>query len=316
MAREVGDPDRLCKAPVQRVARGPDTLWFHLPGGDRPSTGRFSVNTMRTARSHPTSPDPDPDPDSTAPTTADHPLRAVIFDVDGTLADTERDGHRVAFNAAFEAAGLNYRWDVAEYGELLTTTGGRRRIERYLRSRKHPPAEITALAAELHRDKTRRFAELVRSGAMDARPGAAELITQLRAEKVTTAVATTGTGDWVLPLLDILFGLDAFDVVVTGSDVTDLKPDPAVYHETLARLGLRADEAVAIEDSANGVQAAQAAGLRCVAVVNGYTRDQDLSGAIAVLDDMARPGGVSVLRGDPELRDGLTVAALRRLVVA
>ena len=276
---------------------------------------------MRTARSQPTSPHPDPhpsspDPSNAAGTAAGDPLRAVIFDVDGTLADTERDGHRVAFNAAFEAAGLDYRWDVDEYGELLTTTGGRRRIERYLRSRKNPPADIPELAAQLHRDKTRRFAELVRAGAMEARPGAAELIAQLRAEKVTTAVATTGTGDWVLPLLDILFGLDAFDVVVTGSDVTDLKPDPAVYHETLARLGLRADEAVAIEDSANGVQAAQAAGLRCVAVVNGYTREQDLSGAVVVLDDIARPGGVSVLRGDPELRDGLTVAALRRLIVA
>lgn len=245
-----------------------------------------------------------------------HPLRAVIFDVDGTLADTERDGHRVAFNEAFAAAGLDYRWDVAEYGELLTTTGGRRRLERYLRSRQHPPEEATALATKLHKDKTRRFAALIRTGALDARPGTAQLISELRAEKVATAVATTGTSDWVLPLLDTLFGLDVFDVVVTGSDVTDLKPHPAVYHETLTRLGISASQAVAIEDSANGVQAAQAAGLRCVAVVNGYTQDQDLSGAVAVLDDLARPGGVSVLRGDPQLREGLTVTALRELLVA
>ena len=245
-----------------------------------------------------------------------HRLRAVIFDVDGTLADTERDGHRVAFNEAFEAAGLDYRWSVEEYGELLTTTGGRRRIERYLQSKGHSPTEIIPLAAQLHRDKTRRFAARVRAGAMEARPGTSELISALRAEKVATAVATTGTNDWVLPLLENLFGLDVFDVVVTGSDVTDLKPDPKVYQEVLARLRLTPAEAVAVEDSANGVRAAQAAGLRCVAVINGYTRDQDLSGAVAVLDDMARSGGVSVLRGDPQLREGLTVAALRRLVVA
>lgn len=242
------------------------------------------------------------------------PLRAVIFDVDGTLADTERDGHRVAFNAAFEAAGLSYRWSVEEYGALLATTGGRRRIERYLQSHGHSPTEAAALAAKLHADKTRRFVALVRAGAMQARPGAAELINALRAEGVAVAVATTGTSDWVLPLLDILFGIDAFDVVVTGSDVTDLKPDPAVYLETLARLGITAADAVAVEDSANGVQAAVAAGLLCVAVVNGYTRDQDMSGAVVVLDDLARSGEVSVLRGDPQLADGLTVAALRRLV--
>jgi HAD superfamily hydrolase (TIGR01509 family) len=242
------------------------------------------------------------------------PLRAVIFDVDGTLADTERDGHRVAFNEAFETAGLNYRWSVDEYGELLTTTGGRRRIERYLKSRGHPGAEAAALAAQLHQDKTRRFVALIRAGTMDARPGAAELIGALRADGVATAVATTGTGDWVLPLLDMLFGVDAFDVVITGSDVTDLKPDPAVYLETLVRLDLAPTGVVAVEDSANGVHAAVSAGLRCVAVVNGYTRDQNLSGAVAVLDDLSRPDGVTVLRGDPQLRDGLTVAALRRIV--
>lgn len=248
--------------------------------------------------------------------TSTDPLRAVIFDVDGTLADTERDGHRVAFNEAFEAAGLNYRWSVEEYGELLTTTGGRRRIERYLLSKGHSPTETTVLATQLHADKTRRFAGIVRTGAIQARPGTAELIFALRAESVSTAVATTGTGDWVRPLLDVLFGLDAFDVVVTGSDVTDLKPSPRVYQEVLARLQLTPAEAIAVEDSANGVQAAQAAGLRCVAVINGYTRDQDLTGAVAVLDDLNRPGGVSVLRGDPQLSGGLTVAALRRLTVA
>jgi HAD superfamily hydrolase (TIGR01509 family) len=241
-------------------------------------------------------------------------LQAVIFDVDGTLADTERDGHRVAFNEAFHAAGLPYSWSVEEYGELLAITGGRRRIEHYLRSKGHSAAEATALATTLHREKTRRFARLIRIGAIQPRPGAAELISALRAEGVATAVATTGTSDWVLPLLDTLFGLDAFTVVVTGTEVTDLKPDPEVYLETLRRLNQPPAGVIAVEDSANGVRAAHAAGVRCVAVVNGYTRHQDLSEAVAVIDDIARPGGVTVLRGDPRLREGLTVAALRHLV--
>src|SRR5262249_51139446 len=177
----------------------------HLPGGGQHPQDGHNVASMPTARSQHSSPErPSPaaglghDPPSLDRT---DPLRAVIFDVDGTLADTERDGHRVAFNDAFKAAGLNYQWSVEEYGELLTTTGGRRRIERYLRSKNHSSTEAAALAAQLHRDKTLRFAALVRTGAMEARPGAAELISELRAEKVTTAVATTGTGDWVLPLL-------------------------------------------------------------------------------------------------------------------
>ncbi|HEU0087373.1 MAG TPA: HAD-IA family hydrolase [Pseudonocardiaceae bacterium] len=244
------------------------------------------------------------------------PLRAVIFDLDGTLVDTERDGHRVAFNEAFEAAGLDYRWGVPEYGRLLTMAGGKRRLVHYLQAHGHTPAEAAELAAELHRDKTRRFVARIRTGAMQPRPGAAELISALHAEGVPMAIATTGTADWVLPLLDTLFGLEVFDVVVTRSDVTDLKPDPAAYLEALARLRLTPHGVLAVEDSANGVRAAVAAGLRCVAVVNGYTRHQDLSGAVAVLDDLARPEGITVLRGDPELHAGLSVAALRHLVTA
>ena len=224
-------------------------------------------------------------------------LRAVVFDLDGTLADTEREGHRVAFNEAFEAAGLSYRWDVEEYGRLLAITGGRRRLEHYLRDHGHKPAEAEALAADLHRDKTERFTALVRSGAVAARPGVPELVAELRAAGIATAVATTGRNEWVGPLLEQLFEPATFDVVVTGDDVRELKPDPEVYHETLRRLGTPARHTVAVEDSALGLQAALRAELRCVVVPNDYTRDQDFTGAAAVL---------------PDLRTGLDIATLRR----
>lgn len=230
--------------------------------------------------------------------TTDEPgdrLRAVVFDLDGTLADTEREGHRVAFNEAFEAAGLPYRWDVEEYGRLLAVTGGRRRLEHYLREHGHEPTEAEALAADLHRDKTERFTALVRSGAISPRPGAREIVAELQAAGIATAVATTGRNEWVGPLLAQLFEPAAFDVVVTADDVSELKPDPELYHMTLQRLGSPAHRTVAVEDSAHGLQAALRAELRCVVVPNDYTREQDFAGAATILPDL-RTVDVATLR--------------------
>jgi HAD superfamily hydrolase (TIGR01509 family) len=220
---------------------------------------------------------------------------AVIFDVDGTLADSERDGHRVAFNEAFAAAGLPFQWDADEYGRLLRITGGRRRIAAFLESRGYHTAEAGRLAGKLHADKTERFRELISRGRVPARPGARRYVATLRAAGMRLAVATTGTRAWVEPLLDTLFGPGTFEVVVTGSEVTALKPDPAVYREALALLGVAAGSAMAVEDSENGLRAALAAGLACVVVTNDYTRGQDFTGARAVLP------GFPVRAGDPAL---------------
>lgn len=213
--------------------------------------------------------------------------QAVVFDVDGTLVDSERDGHRVAFNATFEAHGLPYRWDVAEYGRLLAVTGGRRRIAGYLESKGHDPSEADALATVLHRDKTQLMRELVSRGDVGPRPGVRELLKELSASSVPLAVATTGTREWVEPLLAGLFGDGLFAVVLTGTEVPALKPDPAVYLEMLDRLGAQAGRVVAVEDSGNGLRAALAAGMECVVVTNEYTKDQDFTGAAAIYPDFA-----------------------------
>jgi HAD superfamily hydrolase (TIGR01509 family) len=208
-------------------------------------------------------------------------LRAVIFDVDGTLVDTERIGHRTAFNAAFAEHGLEYYWDESTYGRLLATTGGRRRIESFLVERNHP-GEKASLARALHVRKTVLFKEWAASADVQARPGVDDLLDRLEAAGVTLAVCTTGTGEWVHALLDRVFGRGRFQTVVTGDDVVELKPEPDAYLLALARLQLRADQAVAVEDSRNGFVAARRAGLECWVITNDYTADQRFDGALGV----------------------------------
>jgi HAD superfamily hydrolase (TIGR01509 family) len=241
---------------------------------------------------------------------------AVLFDVDGTLVDSERDGHRVAFNRAFEEMGLPDRWGVEEYGGLLTTTGGQRRLRRHLTGRGMAAAVQDELVPRLHARKTELFIEMVLSGAVPARSGARRLLDELGAAGARLAVATTGTATWVRPLLDRHFGLERFDTVVTGDEVRMIKPDPEVYRLALSRLGVRAGDAVAVEDSVMGLAAARAAGVRCAVVINDYTRDDDLSGADVVVDGFAQPGVTVAALADPHgLRpvDGLDARVLLAL---
>ncbi|WKG07826.1 HAD-IA family hydrolase [Nocardia sp. PE-7] len=215
-------------------------------------------------------------------------LRAVIFDVDGTLVDSERDGHRVAFNSAFAEAGLPDRWDVEEYGQLLKVAGGAQRLAFWFEQHAVPAEQARELAHRVHRTKTRIMRQMASDGQIRARPGARELIERLRSRGVRLHVATTGTRAWVEPLLKHAFG-EPFDTVTTGTEVPVLKPSPAVYLDVLIQTGLSAEQVVAVEDSANGVRSAVAAGLRCVAAQNAYTRTDDLSAAVLVADGLDDP---------------------------
>lgn len=238
-------------------------------------------------------------------------LRAVVFDVDGTLVDSERDGHRVAFNLAFEEAGLPDRWDVATYGDLLRVAGGGHRIAHWFESRGRTPDEARQLAERLHPRKTELMRDLIAEGSIQSRPGVADLIDNLRSRDIAVHVATTGTRAWVDPLLTTLFG-DVFDTVVTGTEVTDLKPSPAAYLEVLALTGADASRTIAVEDSANGVRAAAAAGLRCVAVPNDYTREDDLSGARIIVDGFGDPGLAAWLQPMLPVRRGARASVSAR----
>ena len=222
-------------------------------------------------------------------------LRALIWDVDGTLAETEALGHRVAFNRAFEEAGLPWRWGVAEYAELLEVVGGRERILADLPCRADAPAgaaEREALARRLHLRKNAIYAELVSQGGIAARPGVLRLMHECHAMGVALAIATTTSRPNVDALLRSLLGTGwekRFAAVVCAEDAPAKKPDPLVYRVALQRLGVAPGEAFALEDSPNGLRAALGAGVRCGITRSAYFADGRFDGAAWVRDDLDTP---------------------------
>lgn len=214
---------------------------------------------------------------------------ALIFDVDGTLAETE-ELHRQAFNHAFSCHGLGWEWDRAVYTDLLRVTGGKERMRAY-----HARLEITvplsdADIAELHRIKTAHYAGLIETGCCPLRPGVAELLAAAKARGQRLAIATTTSHGNIDALLSQALGprwAADFDAVVAGDDVRHKKPAPDVYLEVLARLRLDAPDCVAIEDSANGLIAASRANIPVLITRSLFFRDDDFSDARAVLDDLS-----------------------------
>lgn len=230
-------------------------------------------------------------------------LQALIFDVDGTLADTERDGHRVAFNAAFAEAGLDWQWSVELYGQLLAVTGGKERIRHFIDT-EHPPlpqeADLTDLIARLHKAKTRHYTALLAQGGIPLRTGVKRFLQEAKTAGIRLAIATTTTPENVTALLEHTLpeSLQWFEVIAAGDIVPAKKPAPDIYHYTLETMGLRPQDCLAFEDSHNGLQSAQQAGIPTVVTVNDYTQAQAFSGAALVLDHLGEPGDpFQVLRG-------------------
>jgi HAD superfamily hydrolase (TIGR01509 family) len=225
--------------------------------------------------------------------------QAIIFDVDGTLAETE-EIHRRAFNEIFAEEAVNnlwpdsangWYWSPTLYARLLKTTGGKERIADYLRKDLGlDPGPLAGQIADIHVSKTARFSEILASGGLPLRPGIVETVDWARTAGLRLAIATTTSRPNVDAVCLAGFGKPAeavFETIAAGDEVARKKPAPYVYHLALQRLGLRAQACLAIEDSLNGLQSAKAAGLRCFMVPSLYTADEDHCGADAIAAEIS-----------------------------
>jgi len=219
-------------------------------------------------------------------------LKAIIFDVDGTLADTEH-GHRKSFNKAFAENGLDWNWDVALYDKLLKVTGGKERIKYFVSDFLQgytKPDNFDDFVKHLHAIKTGHYTAMLREGAIPLRPGIKQLINDARKAGITLAIATTTTAENVTALLEVDLGKDwasYFAANGCGDIVPHKKPAPDIYNWVLDELKLAPQDCIALEDSYNGLRSALAAGIKTYITTNPYTVKQDFTGAAAVLEDLS-----------------------------
>jgi len=222
-------------------------------------------------------------------------MKAVFFDQDGVIIDTERDGHRVSFNMTFKEFGFTDEWSVEYYHELLQIAGGKERMKHHLQtkgfSKPVPPEQVDDLIKDMHKRKTALFVELIETGKLPLRPGIHRFMQEAMAAGLKIGVCTTSNEQAAKAITEKILKDIKFDIVLAGDVVSHKKPDPEIYNLALSRTGLKPDEVFVVEDSKNGVLAAKAAGARVVVTTNGYTEKEDVSGGDIIVTCLGDPTG-------------------------
>ena len=234
-------------------------------------------------------------------------IKAMFFDQDGVVIDTEKDGHRVAFNETFKEFGYDFEWDVEKYHELLQISGGKERMRHYFHAEGvHPdmkPEEEDELIKKLHKKKTEIFIGLIESGKLPLRTGVKRLMKEAIDIGLIIGICTTANERSANAIASGMLKDIKLEFVLAGDVVSKKKPDPEIYLLALEKTGLKPEECVVIEDSRNGVLAAKGADMYVVATTNIYTENEDLSDADIVVSCLGEPEGEKgiLTRGDERL---------------
>ncbi|MBT3255835.1 MAG: HAD-IA family hydrolase [Deltaproteobacteria bacterium] len=233
-------------------------------------------------------------------------LKAIFFDQDGVIIDTEKDGHRIAFNEAFKAFGYDFEWDVEQYHRLLQISGGKERMRHYFHEKSLfgdlLKSEEDEFIKDLHGKKTEIFISLIESGKLPLRPGIKRIMKEAMAKGLKLGVCTTANERSAHAIARGILNEIEFEFVLAGEVVSKKKPDPEIYLLALRKSGLKPNQCIVVEDSRNGILAAKAAGLRVVATTNVYTEQEDLSDADIILTTLGDPGSEKGIlkKGDKE----------------
>ncbi|MDC7228355.1 MAG: HAD-IA family hydrolase [Spirochaetales bacterium] len=236
-------------------------------------------------------------------------VKALLFDQDGVIVDTERHGHRTAFNNAFKAKDLDIYWDEKEYYSLLRVGGGKERLKLYFAEQKEyknmSADELSSFTADLHARKTLEFIKIIRNKGLPLRSGIRRLMKEAQAAKIPVAVCTTSNEQNTRAILNTLLPEINVSLILAGDCVKNKKPDPEIYLKAVSLLKIAPEEGLVIEDSNIGTTAAKKAGLNVTATLTDYTYEEDMQNADLVLSSLGdKTEPVKIIKADRRFKPG------------